>query len=110
MPTGLGSRPTFSCSHPKRSAAWPAPGGTRSTRAPLLEPRWHRRKQQHHAQELGPRELHPEVGGEAYLQAEECGDDPEADDYSFGAGDAQVRGREGATGHAAGVAAALHAA
>src|SRR5258708_198884 len=63
---------------------------------PLFEPRRHRRKQQHHADELGPRELHPEpggeaevgerlrnlwkaqlrVGGEAYLQAEERGDDP----------------------------------
>src|SRR5215831_1859193 len=32
---------------------------------PLLEPRRHRQKQQHHAEELGPRELHPEVGGEA---------------------------------------------
>src|SRR5438093_8640986 len=29
---------------------------------PLLEPRRHWRKQQHHAEELGPRELHPEVG------------------------------------------------
>ena len=81
---------------------------------PLLEPRRHRRKQQHHAEELGPRELHPEVvgeaevgerlrhlrqaqlrvGGEAYLQAEERGDDPEADDDAFGAGDAQVSGPE----------------
>src|SRR6202011_1023801 len=63
---------------------------------PLLEPRRQRRKQQYHAEELGPRELHPEVGGEAevgerlrhlwqaqlrggggsYLQAEESGDDP----------------------------------
>ena len=70
---------------------------------PLLEPRRHRGKQQHHAEELGPRELHPEVGGEAevgerlrhlrqaqlrvggeaYLQAEKRGDDPEADDDSF---------------------------
>src|SRR5436309_11214755 len=61
---------------------------------PLLESRRHRRKQQHHAEELDPRELHPEVGGEAevgerlrnlwkaqlrvggeaYLQAEEHGD------------------------------------
>ena len=32
---------------------------------PLLEPRRHRRKQEHHAEELGPRELHPEPGGEA---------------------------------------------
>jgi hypothetical protein len=73
---------------------------------PLLEPRRHRRKQQHHAEELGQREFHPEVvgeaevgerlrhlrqaqlrvGGEAYLQAEERGDRPEADDDSFGAG------------------------
>src|SRR5437867_8308 len=80
---------------------------------PLLEPRRHRGKQQHHAEELGPRELHPEVGGEAevgerlrhlrqaqlrvggeaYLQAEERGDDPEADDHSFGAGHAQVSTR-----------------
>src|SRR5207245_9875510 len=37
------------------------------------------------------------VGGEAYLQAEERGDDPEADDHSFGAGHAQV-GREGQPG------------
>src|SRR5258708_16344187 len=36
---------------------------------PLLEPCRHRRKQQHHAEELGPRELHPEVGGEAKLGA-----------------------------------------
>src|SRR5215471_4899622 len=63
---------------------------------PLFEPRRHWRKHQHHAEELGPRELHPEigreaevrerlrhlrqaqlrVGGEAYLQAEERGDDP----------------------------------
>jgi hypothetical protein len=59
-------------------------------------------KQQHHTEELGPREFHPEVvgeaevgkhlrhlrqaqlrvGGEAYLQAEERGDALEADDYS----------------------------
>src|SRR5262245_12002088 len=32
---------------------------------PFLEPRRHRRKQQHHAKELGQRELHPEVVGEA---------------------------------------------
>src|SRR6266852_3059123 len=51
-------------------------------------------------QEVGERLRHlrqaqVRVGGEGYLQAEECGDDPEADDYSFGARDAQVRGREG---------------
>ncbi len=63
---------------------------------PLIEPRRHRGKYQHHAEELGPRELHPEVGGEAevgerlrhlrqeqlrvggeaHLQAEWRGDDP----------------------------------
>ena len=32
---------------------------------PLCEPRRNRRKQQHHSEELGPRELYPEVGGEA---------------------------------------------
>ena len=31
----------------------------------LLEPRRHRRKHQHHVEELDPRELHPEVGEEA---------------------------------------------
>jgi hypothetical protein len=82
---------------------------------PLLEPRRHRRQQHHHAEELGPRELDPEVVGEAKvgerlchhwqpqlrvrgeadLQAEECGGDPEADDDASGAGDAQVRRREG---------------
>jgi hypothetical protein len=36
------------------------------------------------------------VGGESYLQAEERGDDPEADDDAFGARQAQVHGREGA--------------
>src|SRR2546421_13060922 len=36
------------------------------------------------------------VGGEAYLHAEERGDDPEADDHSFGAGHAHV-GRERAS-------------
>src|SRR4030095_15682472 len=71
---------------------------------PLLEPRWHRRKQQHHAEELGPRELYPEVGreaevgerlrhlrqtqlrvgGEAHLHAEERGDDPIDDGLGFG--------------------------
>ena len=81
---------------------------------PLLKPRRHRREQQRHAEELGPRELNPEVGreaevnerlrhlgqaqlrvgGEAYLQAEERGDYPEADDDAFGARPAQVRGRE----------------
>src|SRR5215510_15500791 len=85
---------------------------------PLLEPRRRRRKQQRHAEELGQRELHPEVGGEAeagerfrhlrqaqlrvggeaHLQAEERGYDPEADDFSFGAGHVQVRGREGRPG------------
>src|SRR5262249_13118943 len=85
---------------------------------PLLEPRRYRRKQQHHAEELGPRELHPEVGGEAEvgerprhlrqaqvrvggeapLPAEGGGNDPEADDYSFGARHVQVRGREGQPG------------
>src|SRR5262249_53174238 len=89
-----------------------AEGDGKAGVGPLLEPRRHRRKQQHHAEELGPRELHSEVvgeaevgehlrhlrqaqlrvGGEAYLQAEERGDGPEADDYSFGAGHAQVRG------------------
>jgi hypothetical protein len=69
---------------------------------PLLEARRHRRKQQRHAEELGQRELHPEVcgeaevgerlrhlrqaqlrlGGEAHLQAEERRDDP--DDISAG--------------------------
>src|SRR5678815_1481130 len=67
---------------------------------PLLEARGHRRKQQHHTEELGPRELHPEIvgeavaservrhlwqaqlriRGEAHLQAEQRGGDPEADD------------------------------
>src|SRR5262249_10398990 len=76
------------------------------------EPRRRWREQQRHAEELGQRELHPEVGGEtevferlrhlrqaqlrvggeAHLQAEKRGDDPEADDYSFGSGHAQVRG------------------
>src|SRR2546427_9397638 len=85
---------------------------------PLLEPRRHRRKHQHHAEELGPRELHPEVGGEAkvaerlrhlrqaqlrvggeaHLQAEERGDDPEADDDSFGAGHAHLLAPEGQPG------------
>jgi hypothetical protein len=37
------------------------------------------------------------VGGEAHLQAEERGDDPKADDHSFGAGHVQV-GREGQPG------------
>jgi len=66
---------------------------------PLLEPRRHRREQQHHAEELGQGELHPEVigeaevgergrhlrhtqlrvGGEADLHAEERGGDPEAE-------------------------------
>ena len=32
---------------------------------PLCEPRRNRRKRQHHSDELGPRELYPEVGGEA---------------------------------------------
>ena len=61
---------------------------------------------------IGPREFHPEIGGEAevgerlrdlrqnqlrvggetYLQAEERGDGPEADDDAFGAGQAQVHG------------------
>src|SRR6059036_1063131 len=101
MPTGLGSRPTFSCSHP------------RSSRYISFARQW-----RIVAEELAPRELHPEVGGEAevgerlrhlrqaqlrvggeaYLQAEERGDDPEADDDSFGAGHAQVRGREGQPG------------
>jgi len=36
------------------------------------------------------------VGGEAYLQAEERGNDPESDDDSFAAGHAQVHVREGA--------------
>src|SRR6059036_2157862 len=101
MPTGLGSRPTFSCSHP------------RSSRYISFARQW-----RIVAEELAPRELHPEVGGEAevgerlrhlrqaqlrvggeaYLQAEERGDDPKADDYSFGAGHAQVRGREGQPG------------
>src|ERR1041384_4654089 len=38
---------------------------------PLLEPRRHRRKHQHHAQQPGPRELYPEVGGKA-----EAGESP----------------------------------
>src|SRR5262249_30382651 len=66
-------------------------------------PRRHRRKQQHHAEKLGPRELYPEVsgetevgerlrhlrqaqlrvGGKAYLQTEERGDHPIEDGYSF---------------------------
>src|SRR5207245_5060070 len=73
---------------------------------PLLEPRRHRRKHQHHAEELGQRELHPEVGGEAemgerlrplrqaqlrvggeaQLQAEERGDDPIDDGLGFAGG------------------------
>src|ERR1700722_19240580 len=32
---------------------------------PLLEPRRHWRKQQHHAKKLGPREFHAKVGREA---------------------------------------------
>src|SRR5260370_667708 len=35
---------------------------------PLLQPRWHRREQKRDAEELGPRELHPEVGGEAKVE------------------------------------------
>jgi hypothetical protein len=35
--------------------------------------RRHRRKQQHDAEELSPRELQPEAGDEAYLEAEERG-------------------------------------
>jgi hypothetical protein len=78
---------------------------------PLLESRRHRRQQEHHAEELGPRQFHPEVlrkaevreglrdlrqrqlrvGGEAQLQAQQHGDNPEADDDAFGAGDAQGR-------------------
>src|SRR5215510_4809913 len=91
-----------------------AEGDREAAMCPLLEPRWQRREQQHDAEQLGPCELHPEVvgetevsehrrhlrqaqlcvGGEAYLQAEECGNDPEAEDDSFGARHAQVCGRE----------------
>src|SRR5262249_18620219 len=72
---------------------------------PLLEPRRHRRKQQYHAEEFGPRKLDTEVvgeaemgehlrylrqaqlrvGSEAYLQAEERRRGPEANHDSFGA-------------------------
>src|SRR6267142_6330389 len=80
---------------------------------PLLQPRRHRREQQHHAEELGPRELHPEVGGEAevgerlrhlrqaqlrvggeaHLQAEERGDDPIDDGLCLGGGPGGDEGR-----------------
>ena len=83
-----------------------AEGDGKAGVGPLLEPRRHRRKQQHHAEELGPRQLHPEVGGEAEvrerlrdlrqeqlrvggeacLQAEQRGDGPEADDDSLWSG------------------------
>src|SRR5213594_325871 len=102
MPTGLGSRPTFSCSHP------------RSSRYISFARQW-----RIVAEELAPRELHPEVGGEAevgerlrhlrqaqlrvggeaYLQAEERGDAIQKPmTIPFGAGHAQVRGREGQPG------------
>src|SRR4029079_9012561 len=70
---------------------------------PLLEPPRQRREQHRDADQLGPRVLHPEVvgeaevgerrrhlrqaqlrgGGEADLQAEQRGDDPETDDGFF---------------------------
>ena len=73
---------------------------------PLLEPRRHRHKQQHDGEQLGPRELHPEVareaemgqrlrhlrqaqfrvGGEAHLQAKERGDDPIDDGLGLAGG------------------------
>src|SRR5215467_8976480 len=80
---------------------------------PLLEPHRHRRQHQHHAEELRPRELHPEVGGkaevgerlrhlrqaqlrvggEAHLQAEERCDDPIDDGLSFEGGPSGDGGR-----------------
>src|SRR5262249_35055991 len=73
---------------------------------PLLESDRDRGKQQDHTEELGPRELHPEVGGEAEvgehfgnlrqaqlrpgreadLEAEEGGDDPVRDRHGFRGG------------------------
>src|SRR5262245_4221249 len=80
---------------------------------PLLEARRHRQEKQDNAEELGPRELHAEVGreaevgehlrhlreaqlrvgGEAYLQTEESSDDPIADGRGFGAGPGGDEGR-----------------
>src|ERR1700744_6277100 len=71
---------------------------------PFLEPRRHRRENQHHPEELGPREFHPEVAGEAevderpghlrqtqfrvsgeaHLQTEEGGGDPGDDGPGLG--------------------------
>src|SRR5688572_1683230 len=74
-----------------------------SSVGPFLESRRHRREQHNDARKFRPCELHAEVigepevrecichlrqsqlrvGSEAYLQAEDCSDDPEADNHSF---------------------------